>query len=669
MEIKKTIITGVVAHVDHGKTTLIDSLVATQGRISKTLAGDLRYMDSREDEQERGITLKLSAITLLNNEVEHIIIDTPGHADLEFLVENNSVLSDCFLILIDAIEGITPRTYSLINYIAHDSAILVINKIDKIEEENDAYDTIFNVIKSANAMIGEELFSWENNNVILSCATLCFGINYNHAKNTLGTERCNLKGAIKFIYIIEKKIATEDVDGICGKWKIKNKNRKSILSTMMPLGDIVFDSIESTFSKQNLMKNIMSQKTPLRIEEQINEEDTLLFVSLALLKDPNLYTRENMMFIARLFQGSVSVGDELYNNGDRVVIEEMFLFGIGSYKKVDTVTGSKLICVRGKLKKNTLLCSKSNISYKYLEKHTPFYKTKLILKDENMLNNLKSLLRIIINTEQCLKLKVNKFNELEVLASGKVQVEKLLIDIKNSKIEVSKAESDLIFCEYAKRECFEEFEDEDFKMKIKIDGIFDKSPELNSNGNIFNIKSTENLSGTIESVLNIFVSCGPVIRESIKQTYFEVDVVEKHEDVDKDNLFRLLKNNIKETYLKTWPSITAYFYRCGISIGKQYVGRIYNGINRFRYILINEEYDASTAFYTINTFIPHFIYEDFLEVIGIRSRGTAYIKTIEHGFIFKLDFSDFVHQIKESKGLLTSEKIVDNPEKQRTLKR
>ena len=78
-ETKKIRNVSIVAHVDHGKTTLADCLIASNGIIHKKQAGQLKLLDDRHDEQQRGITMKSSSICLMHN--DHIInlIDSPGH--------------------------------------------------------------------------------------------------------------------------------------------------------------------------------------------------------------------------------------------------------------------------------------------------------------------------------------------------------------------------------------------------------------------------------------------------------------------------------------------------------------------------------------------------------------------------------------------------------------
>ncbi|KAK2748121.1 Cytoplasmic GTPase/eEF2-like protein (ribosomal biogenesis) [Myotisia sp. PD_48] len=165
----------ILAHVDHGKTSLTDSLIATNGIISPKLAGKIRYLDSRPDEQLRGITMESSAISLYFSMLrrsapeqtpekrEYLInlIDSPGHIDFSSEVSTASRLCDGALVLVDVVEGVCSQTVTVLRHtwVEQLKPILVLNKIDRLITElkmsaAEAYTHLKQLLEQVNALIG-----------------------------------------------------------------------------------------------------------------------------------------------------------------------------------------------------------------------------------------------------------------------------------------------------------------------------------------------------------------------------------------------------------------------------------------------------------------------------------------------------------------------------------
>ncbi|KAJ7134421.1 P-loop containing nucleoside triphosphate hydrolase protein [Mycena epipterygia] len=161
-----------LGHVDHGKTTLMDALLAANNIISSRMAGKMRYMDSREDEQERGITMESSAVSLRFQVMEkdgispkvYIVnmIDTPGHVDFSSEVSTASRLCDGALVLVDAVEGVCTQTIAVLRQAWLDRLrpVLVINKFDRLITELqlapvEAYHHLARLIEQVNAVMGK----------------------------------------------------------------------------------------------------------------------------------------------------------------------------------------------------------------------------------------------------------------------------------------------------------------------------------------------------------------------------------------------------------------------------------------------------------------------------------------------------------------------------------
>jgi len=228
---------GIVAHIDHGKSTMTDSLVAASGLMSEELAGKQLVMDFEDQEQERGITINSATISVTQKigDEEYLvnIIDTPGHVDFGGEVLRAMRAVDGVIVVVDAVEGVMPQTETVIRQALreHVKPTLFINKVDRMVNElqvtqEQMQERFVKVIAQINNLIKKNISKEfaEDWTVKVQNGSVIFGSAYH-------------KWAVSTVATKKTGISFKEVYDYC-----KSENQKE-LSTKSPLFSAVLDMI------------------------------------------------------------------------------------------------------------------------------------------------------------------------------------------------------------------------------------------------------------------------------------------------------------------------------------------------------------------------------------------------------------------------------------------
>ena len=338
----------ICAHIDHGKTTFSDNLLAGAGMMSEDLAGSARQLDFHEDEQSRGITIDSAAVSMVHKfkEEDYLInlIDTPGHVDFGGDVTRAMRAVDGCIVLACAVEGVMPQTETVLKQALRERVkpILFINKVDRLIKElqltpDKMQERFVKIITHVNKLIDDlcppELKGkWQVN---VQDGSVCFGSAFHNWGMSIPYMQAN---EVNFNDII---------NAYNGEGNHKDLAKKA------PIHEVVLNAVI-----RHLPNPIDAQK--YRIPKIWHGDDDsefgkslancdpkgeIAFVITKIAVDP----QAGEIAAGRLFSGTMKKGTEVYLNvgKQKSRIQQVFIYNGAKREIVDNVPAGNIIGIVG----------------------------------------------------------------------------------------------------------------------------------------------------------------------------------------------------------------------------------------------------------------------------------------------------------------------------------
>ena len=339
----------IAAHVDHGKTTLTDNLLAGAGMISDDTAGEQLAMDTEEDEQERGITIDAANVSMTHEYegTNHLInlIDTPGHVDFGGDVTRAMRAVDGALVVVDAVEGAMPQTETVLRQALREGVkpALFINKVDRLISElqegpQEMQERLMSVIADVNELIrgmAENMddipedwtVSVEDGTVGFGSALYKWGVSMPSMQRT----------GMDFGDIID----------------LERADKRQELHERTPLSDVVLDMVCEHFpnpvdAQPHRIPRIWRGDPESELADtmrMVNEDGELVLMVTDIGVDPHA----GEIAAGRVFSGTIEKGQELYVSGTagKNRVQSVGIYMGGEREEVDHVPAGNIAAVTG----------------------------------------------------------------------------------------------------------------------------------------------------------------------------------------------------------------------------------------------------------------------------------------------------------------------------------
>ncbi len=337
---------GIVAHIDHGKTTLSDNLLCNAGMISKEMAGKQLALDFHDDERERGITINAANVSMVHpyEDRKYLInmIDTPGHVDFGGDVTRAMRAVDGVIVVACAVEGVMPQTKTVVSQALKEGVkpTLFINKVDRLINElkltpEELQKRFVKIITEVNKIIKQRQPEGVDWAVSVDGGSVAFGSAYHN-------------WAISVPYMKQSNITFKDIIDHC------NEERQRELSEKAPAHEILLNiavkhlpnPLEAQrFRIPKIWKgDLESDMGKSMINSDANGKLAMMITNISVFDK-----REGEVATGRLFSGTVKQGQDVYLVGAKSTerVQQVSVYMGASRLNTDAVSAGNIVGITG----------------------------------------------------------------------------------------------------------------------------------------------------------------------------------------------------------------------------------------------------------------------------------------------------------------------------------
>jgi elongation factor 2 len=444
---------GICAHIDHGKTTLSDNLLAGAGMISEELAGDQRFLDFDEQEQARGITIDAANVSMVHEYKgdEYLInlIDTPGHVDFGGDVTRAMRAVDGAVVVVCAVEGIMPQTETVLRQALKENVkpVLFINKVDRLINElkldpEELQKRFINIYMEANKLIKnmapeDKKEEWA---VDFTDGSVAFGSAYHN-------------WAINVPTMQETGVNFKDIIDYCNEDKQKELAQKVPLSDVL-LGMVVEHLPSPKVSQQYRVPNIWDGdiESPAGNGMITTNPDGPLAV---MVTNVSVDKHAGEIATGRVYGGSIEKGTEVYLVGShsKSRVQQVGVYFGPERVNTDAVPAGNIVYIagaKGAIAGETICSPEDKIKeFEGLEHISePVVTVAVEAKNTKDLPKLIEVLRQVAKEDPTIKVDINEeTGEHLVSGMGELHLEVIGYRIQEKGVEIQTSEPIVVYRE------------------------------------------------------------------------------------------------------------------------------------------------------------------------------------------------------------------------------